>query len=210
MSGPIKIDGEESRKYTVRLRDWSVYFKSEAQWQPPIILTLKEADHLLKQSTSRQKRVYGQFLLTCANCSKQRWVPYCKKDRKYCSSQCHAISLARIQKGAQHPSFKGFKTMKCGYILIPAPNHPFKNSQGYVLEHRLVMEKSIGRYLTKTEIVHHINEITNDNRIENLQIMTNQDHMRHHHLGKKKPNSGRRKFGTLTSKKMKPISPVVL
>ncbi len=78
--------------------------------------------------------------------------------------------------GSNHPNWKGGRTTCCvkvtgeGYNLIYSPNHPFHNYRRYVLEHRLVMEKYFGRYLTKNEFVHHINGIKNDNRIENLRI----------------------------------------
>lgn len=46
--------------------------------------------------------------------------------------------------------------------------------------HREIMEAHAGRTLTKNEVVHHKNEITNDNRIENLEIKTWRTHAQHH------------------------------
>jgi hypothetical protein len=63
-----------------------------------------------------------------------------------------------------------------GYIEVYCPEHPRAKSRKYVYEHILVMEKHIGRYLLPNEIVHHKNEIKTDNRIENLQLMTNNEH----------------------------------
>ena len=73
-------------------------------------------------------------------------------------------------------AWKGGKLASYGgkYISIAIdPTDPYAvmaNVGGYVLEHRLVMAKSIGRPLTSTETVHHINGDGTDNRIENLQL----------------------------------------
>ena len=67
-----------------------------------------------------------------------------------------------------------------GYIRILRPEHPSHDNRGYVKEHRLVMEIKLGRYLNRDEIVHHINENPSDNRMENLQLMSRPEHVKHH------------------------------
>jgi hypothetical protein len=69
----------------------------------------------------------------------------------------------------------GRYTTRQGYVYLLQPKHPAvvngKNGRGYVAEHRLVMEKHLGRYLKKNEYVHHRNAVKSDNRIENLEII---------------------------------------
>lgn len=83
-------------------------------------------------------------------------------------------------RGQRGPSYKGFKRTHAGYILRLVPEHPYASKRGYVAEHRLVMEQHLGRYLEPHELVHHRNEITNDNRLENLEVMSHAEHMRYH------------------------------
>ena len=63
-----------------------------------------------------------------------------------------------------------------GYIKVFCPDHPCASKEGFVLKHRLVMEQAIGRHLRPDEVVHHINHVRDDNRIENLMLMTASEH----------------------------------
>ena len=81
----------------------------------------------------------------------------------------------------QNPAFKGGRKVRPdGYIMILAPDdHPARsNPYPYVLEHRLIMEQHLGRYLTEEEVVHHVDGNPSNNDIENLRLFANQsDHI---------------------------------
>lgn len=57
-----------------------------------------------------------------------------------------------------------------GYIKIYLPEHSMARKDGFILEHRLIVSKSIGRGLLPSEVVHHKNELRADNRLENLEL----------------------------------------
>lgn len=85
------------------------------------------------------------------------------------------IAEALRIKGPGHRKKRGD-----GYIGLYYPSYPRSGKDGYVMEHIFVMEQSIGRPLKDDEVVHHINHIRDDNRLENLQLMTFKEHMSLH------------------------------
>jgi len=85
--------------------------------------------------------------------------------------------------GEKSPGWKGgrYTTKRDKYVFIYKPDHPFakrngKGGGGYVLEHRFIMEGILGRYLNKQEDVHHKNGIKDDNRPENLMLISHNHH----------------------------------
>lgn len=97
---------------------------------------------------------------------------------RFCSRACQHEAY----RGSGNPKWRGGRTISVnGYVYLWAPDHPHCNKDGYVAEHRLVMEKHLGRYLEPTECVHHFNHNRQDNRIENLELMESwRQHQRHH------------------------------
>lgn len=82
-----------------------------------------------------------------------------------------AMTRAKISEGHKLKTETGHKKIRTdGYVHLYAPNYAGADSTGYVLEHRFVMEQALGRCLSNAEVVHHINGVRDDNRLENLKL----------------------------------------
>ena len=111
----------------------------------------------------------------CEICKK---VFYSSETRaRFCSRICADLG----NSGIKNKNWKNGISISNGYIYILTPFHPYAR-RGYVLQHRLVMEKKLKRFLTPQEVVHHINFNTKDNRIENLMLFPNQQAHRNYHV----------------------------
>lgn len=81
---------------------------------------------------------------------------------------------APVRSRESHGNWNGGKCRAGEYcrVLVERddPLAGMRNNAGYVLEHRIVMARSLGRMLAESETVHHINGDKTDNRIENLQL----------------------------------------
>jgi hypothetical protein len=89
----------------------------------------------------------------------------------------HLKALNQIT-GPSHHAWQGGEVVRNGYVYLRAPHR--RAVRGYVKRCYLVIEEALGRALAKGEEVHHINGQKDDDRPENLEVMTKSEHMRHH------------------------------
>lgn len=122
------------------------------------------------------------------NLSKQRMGKHMSPKTEIKKGQ-HLSLKTEFKKGISQPKLEdsanwkgGMHKDKKGYVLIYSPNHSYTTNSGYMMEHRLVMEKYLNRHLQKEETVHHKNLVKNDNGIENLFLFPNSKLHVHFHV----------------------------
>ena len=94
----------------------------------------------------------------------------------FCNQDCFNKYFSERRKGHNSTSWKnGRHIAKDGYVFIYKPEYS-KSKSDYVLEHRYIMSEHLGRKLEADEIVHHLNGVRHDNRIENLMVVSRKTH----------------------------------
>lgn len=160
---------------------------------PPVVGEIRSGKDIGRGKLGRtSKQAYSWQ--PCKMCGKARWIShrwFLIGKSKICQRCYHNNHLTK----ENHPGWKGGRyTRPDGHVMVHVDRSDqpwFKmvgyesktQDYGYILEHRLVMAKYLGRVLSQKEVVHHRNGVKDDNRIENLEVMAHFAHAKEHCKG---------------------------
>lgn len=125
-----------------------------------------------KQRAEKRKKGTDKI---CNICSTSFYVPrYRAETAMYCSRRCTSIANPENTKKARDAS----PLMARAKNGVPRKYKTITVNGKTIREHRHIVQCHIGRQLESWEHVHHINGNPADNRIENLQVLSNSDHQK--------------------------------
>lgn len=167
----------------------------------PVIEATREARRQYNREREMARRLGGKDAMhahleaqAARRASRNIFCPICgtifakrRATHRYCSKNCAQTETSKnltrssvppVLLGAANPSWRGGRRIDRGYVILSVPSDtPGRNKRhNTMLEHRYVMQKHLGRPLASAEHVHHRNGITDDNRIENLEVMSKSEH----------------------------------
>ena len=156
---------------------------------------------LEKSNVKRHNKISWNCLCDCGNelIVTSADLKYNKVKSCGCLKIKNIVARNKDRSGSKSDNWNG-GIIKCNeYYYVYSPNHPYRNKMGlgYVKRCRLILEKKLGRYLKRTELVHHINDNKSDDREENLVIYMRDKHTSIH---SKSRDIFRDKLGRFTKK----------
>lgn len=159
--GLTKVEGGASRPITL------------TKGQKISLTKLRHIDFSNLRSLYLEQRLSLAQIALLKGCSQQAVAYWCRSLNIPIRKRWEHL---KGKRGKGNPNWKGGKRKdRHGYVYLRQPNHPHAHN-GYIAEHRLVMEQKLGRFLYPSEKVHHINGIKNDNRPENLLVLSSGAH----------------------------------
>lgn len=116
----------------------------------------------------------------------------------YKQSILYSLNRSKIPRRKHWKRATGYKSGKWkggvrfvkGYKHLNIPGHNLARKDGWVPEHRLIMQNSMDRHLLKTEVVHHKDENKLNNSIENLLLYSSNSEHRKIHAKVQNRNKG--------------------
>lgn len=167
------VTGLESDQVAVSPRRMQEFYVDEK-------MSVAEIALLLRCSDTTVRRILSDFDIPLRPRGAAKKTNKRKKAGQRPAQQIQSGEASHARRVAAGYEFGG-KEYKAstGYVRVYAPEHPYARSR-YVMRARLVMERKLGRYLAENEVVHHINHIRDDDRVENLMLMDKQEHWQMH------------------------------
>lgn len=208
------MSGKQKVPYDTILERWKANGEDKAATAEELDVSKRTVSHALNHFGIRQRVTHTKsMVVVCRDQVRSMYL-----DRKMSTSEIakelgsspESVRQAMIQagierrkrgsqEGEKNQSWNGGKTIdKSGYVLVRLPGHPTANYNGYVREHRLVMERVLGRPLLPSEVVHHKDGCRSNNDPSNLELFpSNASHLKHELTGRV-PNwteEGKRRIG---------------
>lgn len=138
---------------------------------------IAQGRHLCSPACNRLWQTKTPTVTPCAWCGAEMALKPSQTHRQFCSQRCAADSKIKRPTGRLYNGRPVLMNAQ-GYLTVYEPTHPSAGQNGRVMEHRLVMEKMLHRYLRTDEHVDHIDQDKTNNRLDNLQVLSPDAHSR--------------------------------